>query len=104
MLKQSIIYLALSILTILFAKYMHVLIVYIDYAFVFVNLQLSQIFSHNPTGDTVRRVLTLVFIPMVITAIPALIYRLIKKRQMPYFIECTWIVWLIIVLSSILVQ
>ena len=103
MLKQSIIYLILSILIVLFAKYAHLAIVYIDMFYTWVTLQLVPIFSGNAYGVLIRNVFTLVLLPVIIAGIPAMVYRAIKGRQMPYFFEVTWILWLIIVLSKVLI-
>jgi hypothetical protein len=104
MLRQTIIYLLLSILVVLFAQYVHLLIVYIDMVYTFINLQLAPIFSNSTVGILIRKVISLVFIPVVLAAIPALIYRAIKGKHMPYFVEVTWFLWLVIVLSKVLIR
>lgn len=103
MLKQSIVYLILSVLVVLFAKYAHLLIVYIDIAYLYVTVQLAPIFSNSTSGYIIRNVCSLVLLPLIITGIPALIYQAIKKKPMPFFVEATWLLWLMIVLSKILV-
>ncbi|WP_045095876.1 hypothetical protein [Legionella fallonii] len=104
MLRQSIIYLLLSILVVVFARYAHLLIVYIDMFFAYVNYHLAPIFSQTGWGPIIRKVIVLMLMPIIITAIPALIYRLIKGHDMPNFIAIVWIVWAVIVLSNILVR
>ena len=104
MLKQSVIYLPLSILIVVLANYAHLLVLYIDMFYTFVNIQLAPVFSSSGTGVMIRKVLTLVMIPLVIAAIPALIYRLLKGRHMPYFFHLVWFLWLVIVLSKVLIR
>lgn len=104
MLKQGLIYLLLSILVVLFAKYTHLIIVYIDMVYTIINVKLAPIFSNSDTGIMIRKVISLVLLPVLIAAIPALIYRVIKGGQMPYFFEITWLLWLIIVLSKVLIH
>jgi len=104
MLKQGVIYLILSCLIVLFARYAHILIVYIDMFYTLINVKLAPIFSNSVEGVLIRDVITLVLLPIFIVAIPALIYRLFKGQQMPYFIEATWFLWLIIVLSKVLIH
>jgi hypothetical protein len=104
MLRQSFIYLVLSILVVLFASYAQMLIVYLDMLYTYVNLQLSPVFSSSETGILIRQVFSLVLIPVIIACIPALAYRVIKGKHMPYFIEVTWFLWLVIVLSKVLIQ
>lgn len=104
MLRQSLIYLVLSIFVVIFAKYVHILVVYLDMVYTYLNLTLAPIFSYSETGIMVRKVLVLVLLPILIVAIPAIIYWFIKSRRMPYFIEITWVVWLVLVLSKVLIS
>lgn len=104
MLKQSIVYLILSILIVLFASYVHLGIVYIDMFYTWIVLILTPIFSSGSFGIFIRNVFSLVMLPLIIVGVPALIYRAVKGKQIPWFIEITWVVWLIIVLSKILIK
>ena len=104
MLRQSIIYLLLSILVVIFSSYVHYLIVYIDIIYTYINLLLAPIFNNSEAGVLIRKVLVLTALPAIVAALPALIYRAIKGQQMPHFIELTWLLWLIIVLSKVLIQ
>lgn len=104
MLKQSIIYLLLSALIVFFSNYIHLGVVYIDMFYTWIVLILTPVFSHGAFGVLIRNVFSLVLLPVIVVGIPALIYRAIKGKHMPWFIEITWIVWLIIVLSKILIQ
>ncbi|QRN04420.1 hypothetical protein GH742_11320 [Legionella sp. MW5194] len=104
MLRQSLIYLALSILVIVFAKYAHLLIVYIDMFYAYVNLKLAAVFSHTGIGLLIRKVILLTLIPILLASVPALIYRPIRGKPMPYLLELTWCLWLIIVLSNLLIH
>lgn len=104
MLRQSLIYLLLSILVVVFAKYAHALIVYIDMFYVWINWAVSPLFRQIGLGDAISKIIILILVPVIIAAIPALIYRLIKGRDMPGMIELTWCLWLIIVLSNILIH
>jgi|GEM_PF-924056 len=104
MLRQFLIYLLLTILVVLFTHYAHLLIVYIDMLYAYINVKLSPFFSYSGWGPVIRRVILLVFIPVLIAAVPALSYRLIRGHEMPYFIELTWCLWLVIVLSNVLIH
>lgn len=103
MLKQFFIYLVLSILVVLFARYAQLIIANIDVFFSYINLKLTPIFSQTGLGFITRKVLVLMLLPLIIIGIPALIYRAIKGREMPHLIACVWVVWTIIVLSDILI-
>lgn len=104
MLRQSLIFLLLSILVVVFAKYAHLLIVYIDMLYTWINIKLTPVFSQTGMGIVIRKVILLVLIPVFIALIPALIYRLVRGGQMPYFLELTWCLWLVIVLSNVLIH
>ena len=104
MFRQSLIYLLLSIVVVLFARYAHLLIVYIDIFFTYINFKLTPIFSQTGWGLAIRKVLVLMLIPIIITAIPALIYRVIKGHDMPHFFAIVWVIWTVVVLSNILIR
>ncbi len=103
MLKQSLIYLVLSILVVIFARYMHVLVVYLDICYTYANLKLAPLFSNSQSGIILRGVIILTLLPIIITAIPALIYRAFKGGLMPYYFEVTWMIWFLIVVSKIII-
>ena len=104
LLKQSLIYLTLSIIVVVFARYAQLLIVYVDLLYTYINIKLAPIFNHSELATFIRKVISLVVLPLLIAAIPALIFRVIKGKHMPYFIEMTWLIWLVIVLSKILIR
>lgn len=103
MLKPSLIYLVLSFLVVLIAKYLHVLVVYIDIIYTKTNILLSPFFSSNNAGQLLMGIIVLTLLPIGITAVPALIYRALRGKLMPYYYEATWCVWLIIVISKIVI-
>ncbi len=102
--KQYLSYFILSVIMVMFASYAHLLIVYIDILYTYINVKLSHLFNPSFTGTMIRNVLILVLLPVAIAGVPALIYRLIKGKMMPYFIETIWLLWLIIVLSKVLIH
>lgn len=104
MLRHGLIYLFLSILIVVFAKYAHLIIVYIDLFFTHINLKLTPIFSQTGWGLVIRKIIVLMVLPIIITAVPALLYRGIKGREMPHFIAVVWIIWTVIVISDILIR
>ena len=104
MLRQSLFYLLLSILIVVFAKYAHLLIVYIDLFFTHINLKLTPVFSQTGWGLVIRKMIVLMVLPIIIAGIPALIYRGLKGKEMPHFIAIVWVLWTIIVISDILIR
>ena len=100
---QSIIYLLISIFVVIFAHYVHLMVVYLDIMYTYTHLKLAPLFSNNEAGMLFRGVILLTLFPIGITAIPALIYRVYKGHTMPYYFSITWIVWLVIVVSKIII-
>lgn len=103
MLKQSLIYLLLSLIVVVFANYAHLFIVYLDIFYTHANLTIAPLFSNSKAGIILRGVILLTLLPICITAIPALLYRAIKGHTMPYYFEATWMIWLVIVISKIII-
>jgi hypothetical protein len=103
MLRQFLIYLALSILIVVFARYAHLIISTVDTAFTFINLKLSPIFNPSGMGLIARKTIVLMLVPLILAGIPALIYRAIKGREMPHLIAATWVFWTLIVISDVLI-
>ena len=79
MLRQSLFYLLLSILIVVFAKYAHLLIVYIDLFFTHINLKLTPVFSQTGWGLVIRKMIVLMVLHIIIAGIPALIGRLLSS-------------------------
>lgn len=102
--RQIVIYLLLSILVVVFAQHLHLVIVWISAFYAWVNSLLTPVFSKGGLGDSVCKIILLTAIPVLIAAIPALLYRLIKGKDMPHLFVVTWCLWLIIALSNILIH
>ena len=103
MIKPSFIYLALSLFVVLVAPYIHVVVVYLDILYTKSNILLVPFFSDNNAGHLLMGVIVLTLLPICITAIPALIYRALQGKLIPYYYEATWFVWLVIVVSKIVI-
>ena len=99
-----IIYVVLSILTVLFAKYINNFITFIITLYDAFDNKIEFLFSKSHAGVVSREALALVISPLIITGIPALIYYAIKRVKMPYFLEATWLTWMILVVSNLLIK
>lgn len=102
--KPYLIYLALSILVVIFTKYLNIAVNFIVNLYDYIDDFLDVFFSSSPAGILSRSSLALVICPLLITGVPALLYHAFKKTKMPYFIEATWLIWMIIVLGSFIVK
>lgn len=97
-----VIYLVLSIVMILFTSIVQQLFHYLLVAYAYLDNAVGIFFTHSRLGLQLQAITTLVLTPLVIVGIPALIYSAVKHQSMPYFIEITWVVWILIALSSVL--
>ena len=104
MLKQGIIYIILSIVVVLFAKTLHLALVYLHICYDWLNLQISPIFANTLIGIGMQKVLVLTLLPILLISIPAGAYRLIKGQTMPHLFFSAWFLWLVIVLSIVLTR
>ncbi len=104
MYKQTLFYLALSLIVVLFSRYFAIGIIKIEHLHTWLNLKMSTVFSNSLVGLTVQQVIVLMMLPIVIAGVPALTYKLVKGGSMPYFLNFVWLVWLVVVLSSVAIQ
>lgn len=104
MIKQAIIYLIISIIIVLFATQIQTILNIINIIYSNVNYRLAPIFSNSYSGVMFRQTFSLLLLPLLITGLPAIAYRMIQGKPMPYHIEATWIVWLTLVLATILIK
>lgn len=99
-----LIYVGLSIFVVLLAGYVDDAVNLVVYFYDYVDKILDVFFSHSHAGILSRSSFALVICPLLITGIPALIYNAIKKDKMPYFLEATWLIWMIIVLGNSIIK
>ncbi len=104
MMKQSAIYLILSILVVFFAKYVYLVLMSIDSFYSVINTKLTPLFNQGGLSRTLQKTVLLVIIPILVALIPTLIYRLIEGKNMPYFLPLIWCLWIISVFSNITVR
>jgi len=104
MLKHALIFLFLSILVILFSNVTHNVIAYIHMLFIYIKNLLTPFFYALDLGSMTIKICVLILIPLTATGIPALLYRAVRGKHMPYLIESTWVLWLILILSTILIR
>lgn len=96
--KQTIAYLILSFLVVMSAAYVQLGTHYVATTYSMIDAKLMPYLTNNE----IRHVLLMILIPIFFASIPALLYRLIKKQDMPYYLPLTWILWMILVFSRTL--
>ena len=102
--KPYIVYVLLSLLVVTLGKYINEVLSFIVYLYDYVDDHLEVLFNQSPAGILSRNTLALVVCPLLITGIPALGYYAVKQSKMPYFLEATWLTWIVIVLGNSLVK
>ena len=98
--KQSLIYLVLTWVAVLFAAPIHLCVIYIDTIFVQTNIILAEYFTSHWLAKTI----TLIALPFGIVGIPGGLYWLVSRKKMPYFLELTWGLWVMLITSNLLIH
>lgn len=101
MLKQSILILILTLVTIFFrAEISHVLnaLVYVHNA---IAGSLHFIFSDDKVGRLIQNVISLLLLPFICGLIVALVFWLVKRVTMPHIMAVVWILWLILLITML---
>lgn len=99
---QVIIYCLFSAWIMLYDKFPKLLVLSINELYIYFKVHLTQAFARIGLSGALAKIILLIAIPMIIAAVPALVYRFVKGGMMPYFFTITWGIWLVIVLSHIL--
>ncbi|PJD92732.1 MAG: hypothetical protein CK424_03895 [Legionella sp.] len=97
-------YLILTACAILFASYTRELAQSILLVNTYLNDYLSLVFSSSSLGVSLRQIVSLALTPILIVALPTLLYRLIKHQMPPYLMQIIWVLWVITALSHLLSQ
>lgn len=63
---------------------------------------LAAVLNSSALGIHLRHILSLAITPILIVAIPTLIYWLIKKKMPDYLVQIIWALWIITALSRLL--
>ena len=100
LLRLSLFYLLLTGLSVYFATYVHIALIYVDTLFVFVNDVLIYYFPNGWLAETITQLV----LSFGLVSIPGGIYWLLKRQQMPYFLEITWVLWIIFYCSNVLIH
>lgn len=97
MLKHFLALILLSIIAIFFLHQFAIFLHFIAYGHAWLADKLMLLFSNSNIGYLVSHVLALVLIPLIVALIPAFIYWLIRRGEMPHLILITWIIWIMLV-------
>ncbi len=95
MIKQIIAVIILSIGLVLSLPYFQHAVQLLISAHDWVAQILTNVFSGGKAGNLARELIALLVLPVVVSAIPTMIYWIIKRHWFPYFMEIVWVVWLV---------
>lgn len=101
MFKHLIFLIVLSLVVVLTLAYLNTGLMWFLNLHGFIAGLLGQIFATNYLGTLFIRLIALFAIPVIVSAVIALIYWIFKRHLMPHVIELTWILWF--VLATIIV-
>lgn len=91
-----------SIAVLFFEPYLAKALIWLGQMHQYLYQSLQQVFSTGKIGDILRNIVTLLFIPFIVSGVPSLVYYLIYKKKMAYFNEITWGAWLVMATIIIL--
>ena len=104
MLKQFSLFTGLSILLVLFASYAQQILIYLDLAYTYTTVSLTNVFQSGSTGIKIQKIITLMFLPLLFAGLPAAVYWAVKRKLMPYFYHVLWLIWLITLISHVMIR
>lgn len=95
MIKHIIALVAISIMVVMGMAYAQQGVNYLIQAHDWIGNLLTDVFSMGQTGNMIRNCIALLLVPFVVALIPSVIYWGAKRHWFPYFMQTTWIIWLI---------
>ena len=95
MLKQSVLMLALSIIVVYLAKYIVNVLHALGAAQIFLISQLTLWLPEFAIKVVVVEVIVLIVVPVLISLLVAFGYWLVKRAELPFWLELTWIMWIV---------
>ena len=102
MLKQFVIILIVSILAVFFMQEFVTVLHTLGHAQTYLASQLKSIAPKYTWFAFVSKLIILIGIPALISFVAAFVYWLVKKRELPRFMEIFWAVWAMSLLVFVL--
>lgn len=96
MLKTFLGLIALSILVVLFKAQFAELIHAIASLHNMISDKLAGLLTGFSAGALVAHLLSLVLIPIIVALIPAFIYWIIYRSEMPHWLVVVWVIWVML--------
>jgi hypothetical protein len=102
MYKQIIALLVLSLLIVIGATYFAIILQWILDIHQGVIHVLSRMFSTSSAGEIATQFVAFILMPLVVAAVIAIVYKLLRKKMVPYFMHIIWVLWIIQVTGVLL--
>lgn len=96
MLKTFLGLIVLSVLVILFKTQFADLLHLVATLHGIASDKLAALFSGSSAGLLVAHIFSLVVIPLVVALIPAFVYWIFYRTEMPHWIVVVWVVWVML--------
>ena len=97
MLKHILLLIVLSIIVIIGIHQLAIFLHWIGYGHAWLVGKFNLLFSTVSFGYLIGNVLTLIFIPLIFALIPAFIYWIFKRSEMPHLFLVVWIIWIMLI-------
>lgn len=101
MLKQTILIMILSAVTIVFKTQLGELLDGIVYLHNYIAGALHVVFSDDQVGSIIQDMIALLLIPLFCGIVVASVFWLVKRAQMPHIMAVIWIVWLVLLVTMV---
>jgi len=96
MLKTFLGLIVLSVLVILFKTQFTDLLHMVAEFHNFASDKLAGLFAGSSAGELAAHIISLVIIPIIVGLIPAFIYWIFYRTEMPHWIVVVWVVWVML--------
>jgi hypothetical protein len=87
----------LSIVVTLFIHELTLFLHFVGFLHAWLTDKLLLVFSNTSVGSLISHVITLVLLPLIVALIPAFIYWLFRRGEMPHLYLFTWVIWIMLI-------
>ena len=102
MLKGLIVLIVVSVVAIFFQTQLSFVLHYLLKVHDAVADGLAIVFSNAPAGRVMQETIALIIIPIIIGAVAALVWLMVKRNEMPHLVGTVWIIWTILLVAVLL--
>lgn len=101
MVKQFILIILFSFAAILFRTQLHHALGSLVYVHNYIAQGLHAVFSDDNAGRLIQDIISLLFIPIIVGLIVAMMFLLFKREAVTHTMAVIWVVWLVLLVTMI---